>query len=69
MRSAEAQERIISDLYDAASISRGKFSVSLQLLDLTKTVEKAIVNLPITCQYPQFFTHKLSIFSYEIYWV
>jgi hypothetical protein len=36
------QERIISDLYDAASISKGKFTVSLELLSLPKTVAEAV---------------------------
>jgi signal transduction histidine kinase len=42
IRSAEAQERIISDLYDAASISKGKFTVSLKLLNLLKTIAEAV---------------------------
>ena len=42
IRNAEVQERIISDLYDAASISKGKFTVSLELLSLPKTVAEAV---------------------------
>jgi signal transduction histidine kinase len=42
IRSAQAQERIISDLYDAASISKGKFAISPKLIKLPTTVEEAV---------------------------
>ncbi|HEX8637494.1 MAG TPA: HAMP domain-containing sensor histidine kinase [Pyrinomonadaceae bacterium] len=42
IRNAEAQERIIADLYDAASILSGKFSMTLKLLKVHKTLEKAV---------------------------
>jgi signal transduction histidine kinase len=42
IRSAEAQERIVSDLYDASGISSGKFAVSLNLINLPDVIADAV---------------------------
>lgn len=42
IRSAEAQERIVSDLYDTSAILSGKFAISLNLLKLPEVVADAV---------------------------